>query len=193
MSYESLVVSADDSRLTTHDLILASASPRRLQLLQSIGIKPAHIVAPDIDETPRKGELALDYAKRMALEKADAVQGNFVLAADTVVACGRRILPKGETEALARACLKQLANRRHKVITGVCVRKDGVSKVIAVTTLVQFGNVDIDAYIATAEWEGKAGGYAIQGAAAAFTKMIRGSYTNVVGLPLYEVLKLLRQ
>lgn len=175
-----------------NSLILASASPRRLQLLQSIGITPAKIIPPDIDETPRKGELTLDYAKRLAREKADAVQGDFVLAADTVVACGRRILPKGETVAMARECLKLLTGRRHKVITGVCVRKDGKSKVIAVTTLVQFGPIDIDAYIATGEWEGKAGAYAIQGAAAAFTKMIRGSYTNVVGLPIYEVSKLLK-
>ncbi|MFZ4125248.1 MAG: Maf family protein [Rickettsiales bacterium] len=173
-------------------LILASASPRRLQLLAQIGITPSKIIPADIDETPHKGELPLAYAKRLAREKADAVSGNFVLAADTVVACGRRILPKGENKAMARECLKLLTNRRHKVITGVCVRKNGVSKVIAVTTLVQFGTVDIDAYITTGEWEGKAGGYAIQGAAAAFTKMIRGSFTNVVGLPLYEVSRLLK-
>lgn len=173
-------------------LILASASPRRLQLLQSIGITPAHIIPPNIDETPRKGEAPLVYAKRMALEKAQAVQGAFVLAADTVVACGPRILPKGEDEATARDCLRQLSGRRHKVITGVCLRRNGQSSVIAVSTLVQFGTVDIDRYIATGEWEGKAGAYAIQGAAAEFTKMIRGSYTNVVGLPVYEVSKLLR-
>lgn len=174
------------------ELILASASPRRLQLLHSIGITPAKIIPPNIDETPRKGESPVIYAKRMAFEKAHAVEGNFILAADTVVACGPRILPKGENEAIARDCLRQLSNRRHKVITGVCVRRGEQSKVIAVTTLVQFGPVDIDAYIATGEWEGKAGAYAIQGAAAEFTKMIRGSYTNVVGLPIFEVAKLVR-
>lgn len=173
-------------------LTLASASPRRLQLLQSIGITPAQVIAPNIDETPLKGEKPLVYAKRMAQEKAQAVRGELVLAADTVVACGPRILPKGEDEATARECLRLLSNRRHNVITGACIRRGEQTKIFAVTTLVQFGVVDIDAYIATGEWEGKAGAYAIQGAAAAFTKMIRGSYTNVVGLPIYEVSKLLK-
>jgi len=184
---------ASSSARNSVSLILASASPRRLQLLASINITPAHIIPPNIDETPHKGELPLDYAKRVATEKAHAVEGDFILAADTVVALGRRILPKGEDEATARECLKLLNNRRHKVITGVCVRKGDKSMTIAVTTLVQFGLIDIDVYIATKEWDGKAGAYAIQGAAAEFTKMIRGSYTNVVGLPVHETAKLLRK
>ncbi|RKQ73678.1 Maf family protein [Oceanibaculum indicum] len=180
-------------------LVLASASPRRLDLLAQIGIVPAAVDPADIDETPLPRELPVDHAKRLAEAKAAAVAarhpGCFVLAADTVVACGRRILPKAETEAEAKACLALLSGRRHRVIGGVClVTPKGKSVARAITTAVAFKRLaaeEIAFYLAGGEWRGKAGGYAIQGFAAVFARQIVGSYSNVVGLPLYETYGLL--
>lgn len=181
-------------------LVLASASPRRLDLLRQIGVIPGIVDPADLDETPRKGELPAPHAARLAAEKARAVAGRhphrFVLAADTVVACGRRILPKAEDERTARRCLALLSGRRHRVHGGlVLLAPDGRLHVRAVTTIVAFKRLDaneIDSYIASGEWHGKAGGYAIQGRAAAFVRALNGSYSNVVGLPLFETAQLLK-
>ncbi len=181
-------------------LILASASPRRLELLAQIGIVPDEIVPADIDEAAGKSERPLDLAKRLAAAKArhvaDQFPGNLVLGADTVVACGRRVLPKARDEAEARACLELLSGRRHRVHGGVSVI-DAEGKVHGrlVTTAVVFRRLsgkEIDDYLGGGEWRGKAGAYAIQGAAAEFIPKIIGSYTNVVGLPLTETAALLR-
>jgi nucleoside triphosphate pyrophosphatase len=180
-------------------LVLASASPRRLDLLRQIGIEPAAVDPAAIDETPRPRELPAAYARRMAAAKAEAVAprhpGAFVLAADTTVALGRRILPKAEDPASARQCLNLLSGRRHRVLGGVAViAPDGRRAERLVTTVVAFkrlGRAEIDAYLASGEWHGKAGGYAIQGRAGALIPWIRGSYPNVVGLPLAEVAALL--
>lgn len=180
-------------------LVLASASPRRLDLLRQIGLTPDHIDPAHVDETPSPKELPAKHAARLALAKAQAVaarhRGAYVLAADTVVACGRRILPKAETVADARACLKLLSGRRHRVLTGVAVIAPGGRDVVRVAeTAVRFRRLsddDIRAYLAAGEWHGKAGGYAIQGRAAAFAAWLGGSYSNVVGLPLYETAALL--
>ena len=177
-------------------LVLASASPRRLALLAQIGIAPDEVIATDIDETPLKREtpallaLRLARAKALAPEAADAT----VLAADTVVAVGRRILPKAETEAEARACLALLSGRSHRVFTAVAVRRAGVTRDRLVETRVAFKRLtaeDIETYIASGEWRGKAGGYAVQGLAARYILSIVGSYSAVVGLPLYETALLL--
>lgn len=178
-------------------LVLASASPRRQDLLRQIGIVPARIAPADLDETPLKDELPRDHALRLACAKAAAVAadpsntGHFILAADTVVACGRRILPKAEDSDTARRCLSLLSGRRHRVYGGVALmRPDGVVRSRLVETIVQVRRLnpdDIAAYLATGEWDGKAGGYAIQGAFAAFVKFIGGSYSNIVGLSLYDV------
>lgn len=180
-------------------LILASASPRRLQLLASIGVTPDQVIPADIDETPLKRELPLAYVQRVARGKAMLIAERHpdatVLAADTVVALGRRILPKAEDEATARACLQLLSNRRHLVFTHVVVIRNGTLREETVETLIRFRYLppaDIDAYIASGEWDGKAGGYAIQGLAATYIPLMRGSHSNVVGLPLYETAKLLR-
>ncbi len=181
--------------MTHAAFILASASPRRLALLASVGIAPDHVIPADLDETPHKGELPRDYVQRVAREKAQAVAITCpharILAADTVVAVGRRILPKAEDDATARDCLRLLSGRRHRVFTAVCMLlPDGSPREKLVETVVQFARLTpsmIDDYIATGEWDGKAGGYAIQGAAQAFIPFIRGSYSNVVGLPLAEV------
>ena len=182
------------------DLILASASPRRLQLLQQIGIIPCEILPANTEETPLKDELPAKYATRIASDKARVVAGQrpdaIVLAADTVVACGRRIVHKAEDEATARACLKLLSGRRHRVYTAVCIAKENAQKSVLVMTHVQFRRLldsDIDHYIASNEWQGKAGGYAIQGLAQSFIPRINGSYSNVVGLPLAETAQLLKQ
>lgn len=168
-------------------------------MLAQIGIVPGSVSPAEIDETPGKAELPRDLAKRLAVEKARAVSadhaGAFVLAADTVVACGRRALPKAETEEEARRCLALLSGRRHCVYGGVClVSPDSTETVRVVMTTVQFKRltrVDIDAYIVSGEWRGKAGGYAIQGLAARHIPQINGSYTNVVGLPLHDVAQML--
>ena len=184
----------------TSPLILASASPRRLALLEQVGITPARIEPADIDETVHPRELPRPHALRIATEKARTVHarraGNVVLAADTVVACGRRILPKAENDATVTECMNLLSGRRHTVITAVAlVDTTGRLKTRVVETKVAFRSLDaqeIAAYVQSAEGLGKAGGYAIQGRAAAFVRMINGSYTNVVGLPLTETLLMLR-
>ena len=179
-------------------LILASASPRRLALLAQIGVVPDGVAPADIDETPRKDELPRPLAERLARAKAQAVvrPGALVLAADTVVACGRRVLPKAEDAAQARACLELLSGRRHHVVTGVVlVAPDGRRTERVADSVVGFARLtrpQIDAYIDSGEWHGKAGGYAIQGHAAAFVRFLSGSYSNVVGLPLFETAQLLR-
>ena len=177
-------------------LVLASASPRRRELLAQIGIIPEHIVAPDVDETPQRHELPRDYVRRIARSKAAAVTGALVLAADTAVAAGRRILPKAESEAQARSCLAILSGRRHRVFTAVVVAEaSGVIRerlVDSVVTFARLTQADIDSYVASGEWQGKAGGYAIQGEAARFIRFLSGSYSGVVGLPLFETAQLLR-
>ena len=179
-------------------LILASASPRRLALLAQIGVVPDGVAPAEIDETPQKDELPRPLAERLARAKAQAVArpGALVLAADTVVACGRRVLPKAEDAAQARACLELLSGRRHHVVTAVVlVAPDGRRTERVADSAVGFARLtraQIDAYIDSGEWHGKAGGYAIQGHAAAFVRFLSGSYSNVVGLPLFETAQLLR-
>lgn len=177
--------------------VLASASPRRLALLRQIGLAPADVKAADIDETPQEGELPQRLAARLAREKALAacMPSTVVLAADTVVACGRRILPKADDENDARACLALLGGRAHRVITGVAVAREGIVRVRCVLTRVTFKRLsltEIDSYVASGEWRGKAGGYGIQGRAERFVTALNGSYSNVVGLPLYETVGLLQ-
>lgn len=179
-------------------LILASASPRRLALLTTIGITPSQILPADIDETPLKNELPHLYAKRVATAKVALIAAKHpeavVLAADTVVACGKRILPKAEDEKTARACLKLLSGKRHRVYTAIAIAKDRKIHFDTVMTMVQFArltNKDIEHYIASKEWEGKAGGYAIQGLAEAFIPRINGSVSNVIGLPLAKTKNML--
>jgi septum formation protein len=178
-------------------LTLASASPRRLALLAQIGVTPDAILAPDIDETPRPAEKPRHYAQRLALEKLAAIPAaGFVIAADTVVAAGARILPKTMVMAEAQACLKRLSGRRHDVLTAVAVRgPDGKIFTRTVASVVGFARLDdaqMAAYLDSGEWQGKAGGYAIQGRAAAFIDFLSGSYSGVVGLPLHETANLLR-
>jgi len=179
-------------------LVLASASPRRLDLLAQIGIVPDRVLAPDIDETPVKDEQPRAYASRLARAKAAAVEAPdcLVLAADTVVAAGRRILPKAETETEARSCLALLSGRRHRVMTAVVLaapdRRRTERLVMSVVAFARLTTPQIDAYLASGEWRGKAGGYAIQGGAGAFVRFLSGSYSNVVGLPLFETAQLLR-
>lgn len=180
-------------------LVLASASPRRLELLAQVGIVPDAVCPADIDETPLKGEGPRVYAERMAREKAAAIASGeknaFVLAADTVVACGSRILPKAEDEATAAKCLDLLSGRAHRVYTGISLVAGGRQVTKSVMTRVTFANLcqaDQKAYLASGEWHGKAGGYAIQGRAAALIRSVNGSYSNVVGLPLYETVNLLK-
>lgn len=180
-------------------LVLASSSERRLQLLLAIGRKPSSIVASNIDETPHEGELPHNLATRLSAAKATTVAckhgKSFILAADTVVACGRRILPKANTKEEARMCLKLLSGRRHRVWGGVSViTPSGKLKSILVMTKVHFKRLskdEIASYLLSCEWKGKAGGYAIQGRASIFIKFLAGSYSNVVGLGLYETDKLL--
>ena len=185
------------ARLVDLQLILASASPRRRELIARLGIEPAAIAKADIDEAPHKGELPRVYAARMAREKAQAVagEGAYVLAGDTVVALGRRILPKAEDAATARACLKLLSGRRHRVLSAVALlAPDGTLRERLSETIVRFKPLsarEIDAYIAGGEWHGKAGGYAIQGSAEGLIAWISGSHSGVVGLPLFETRGLL--
>lgn len=181
-------------------LVLASASPRRRDLLAQIGVNPDRIAPSDIDETPRPRELPRVYAARMAAGKAEAARASiddaFILAADTVVACGRRILPKTETAEEAASCLALLSGRRHRVLGAVVLcAPDGRRVERLVTSTVTFKRLsleEIDFYIASREWRGKAGGYAIQGCAGAFVSALNGSYSNVVGLPLAETYTMLR-
>lgn len=179
--------------------ILASASPRRLDLLAQIGLRPDAVDAPNVDEAVLPRELPAAYARRIAQEKLAAVTlrhpSAFVLAADTVVALGRRILPKAEDAATARRCLELLSGRRHKVVGGIAIAAaDGRQTVRVVTTNVIFKRLEpaeIERYLAGGEWHGKAGGYAVQGQAAAFIPSIGGSYSNIVGLSLSDVYAML--
>ena len=183
-------------------IVLASDSPRRRDLLSQIGIEPVAIIPPNIGETPHRQELPQRYALRMAREKALAVvlpenikNSAVVLAGDTVVSVGRRILPKAETEDQARDCLALLSGRGHRVYGGIAVRlADGTLRSRVVKSSVIFKRMsrdEIDAYITAGDWQGKAGGYAIQGRAAAYIRHICGSYSNIVGFSLYDVTALL--
>ena len=186
-------------------LVLASGSPRRLSLLNQAGIEPDALRPADVDETPRRGELPRACANRLARVKADAalksvqlddeLRGAFILSADTVVAVGRRILPKADLLDEAAQCLRLLSGRSHRVHTGVCLVTPKESfRQRLIETRVRFKRLtddDIEAYLASGEWRGKAGGYAAQGIAGSFIVKIVGSYTNVVGLPLYETATLL--
>ncbi len=179
-------------------LVLASASQRRLELLRQIGVEPDAVIAADVDETPRRHETPRALALRLARDKAEAVSAPDarILAADTVVAVGRRILPKAETEAQARACLALLSGRGHRVYTGVALKTpDRRVRERLVETRVTFKTLsaaEVEYYIASGEWQGKAGGYAAQGLAGGFMISIVGSYSSVVGLPLYETANLLQ-
>ncbi len=180
-------------------LVLASSSPRRRELLARIGIVPARSVSPEIDETPLPAELPRAYALRLATAKARAVPrgpGEIVLAGDTTVALGRRILPPADTEAVQRGLLSKLSGRRHQCISAVCViDASGHERTRLVETIVSFKRLsadEIDAYIASGEGLGKAGGYAIQGRAEALIRSITGSHSGVMGLPLFETRALLR-
>jgi septum formation protein len=188
--------------VSKHDsprLILASASPRRRDLLKQIGIVPDEIVSPQVDETQRPREKPADLARRLAEAKARAVaasgRGCLVLGADTIVACGRRVLPKAAGADEARRALTLLSGRRHRVLGGICViGADARARHRLVTTVVSFKRLEareIEQYIASGEWRDKAGGYAVQGRAAVFVRKIIGSYSNVVGLPLFETAALL--
>jgi septum formation protein len=186
-------------------LILASASPRRLALLQQVGLDPDALLPVDLDETPKKGELPRLLASRLAGEKAEAalkvaasrpeLAGAYLVAADTVVSVGRRILPKCEVINEAAQCLRLLSGRAHRVYSGVVVvTPKGAMRRRIVESRVRFKRLstdEIEAYLASGEWRGKAGGYAIQGLAGGFVQKIIGSYSSVVGLPLFETLSLL--
>jgi septum formation protein len=186
-------------------LILASGSPRRLDLLRQIGIEPARLMPMDLDETPKKSEHPRSLARRLSTDKAEAalkaVKGepmwrdSYILAADTVVAVGRRILPKAEYVEEASSALHLLSGRSHWVFTGVClVTPDRKVRQKIVETKVRFKRLsgqDIESYLASGQWRGKAGAYAIQGIAGSFAQKLVGSYTNVVGLPLFETAQLL--
>ncbi len=180
------------------NLILASSSPRRLDLLRSVGITPAHIIPADIDETPRDRERPRDYALRMAIEKCLAIphqSDSFTLAADTVVACGHRILPKAETREDAIYCLDLLSGRRHRVWGGICIRTPSEKLITrVVSTIVKFKTLskfDKEFYLESGEWNGKAGGYAVQGLAASYIPFISGSYSNIVGLSVSDTTAML--
>jgi len=186
-------------------LVLASGSPRRLELLRQAGIEPDRLMPLDIDETPRRAEHPKALARRLARQKAEAAlsflrgdpnwPNRFVLAADTVVAVGRRILPKAERVEEASSGLYLLSGRAHKVYTGIClVTPNDTFRLKVVDTRVRFKRLsrqEIESYIASGQWRGKAGGYAIQGLAGSFVAKLVGSYTNVVGLPLHETVNLL--
>jgi septum formation protein len=180
-------------------LILASASPRRLDLLRQAGIEPDLIAPADIDETPLKAETPDKHALRLAIEKARAVAAlhpnAYILAADTVVGCGRRILPKAEDVATAARCLALISGRRHRVLGGIAlIAPSGRMATRLVESAVVFkrlSTAETASYLASGEWHGKAGGYAIQGRAAAYIRFMSGSYSNVVGLSLYDVHQLL--
>lgn len=185
--------------MTAPQLVLASSSPRRRELLARIGVEPARIESPDIDETPRKGEAPRAYALRLAEAKARAVhrhEGEIVLAGDTTVAAGRRILPPADTAEVQRDLLALLSGRRHRCISAVCViDAAGKARTRTVETVVTFKRLtdeEIESYIASGEGLGKAGGYAIQGRAEALIRFVSGSHSAVIGLPLYETRALLK-
>jgi septum formation protein len=186
-------------------LVLASGSPRRLALLQQAGLEPDALLPADIDETPLKAETPRELVRRLARTKAEVarrtartreeLEGAFVVAADTVVSVGRRILPKAEVVEEAAACLRLLSGRTHRVYTAVCVvtPRDAVRERL-VESRVRFKRLsreDMEGYLASGQWRGKAGGYAIQGLAGTFVVKLVGSYPNIVGLPLYETISLL--
>ena len=186
-------------------LVLASGSPRRIELLQQAGIEPDRIVPADVDETPHRAEHPRSLAKRLSRAKADKAhamlskepgwEGAYILAADTVVAVGRRILPKAELVDEASNCLRLLSGRSHRVFSGVCmITPSGKVREKLVETRVRFKRLsreELESYLASGQWRGKAGGYAVQGLAGSFVVKLVGSYTNVVGLPLYETVNLL--
>ena len=186
-------------------LVLASGSPRRLALLNQAGIEPDSLQPAEIDEIPVKGELPRALANRLAREKAqvalasiridEELRGSYIIAADTVVAVGRRVMPKADMLEDAAACLRMLSGRNHRVYTGIClVTPKEAFRQRLVETRVRFKRLskeDLEGYLASGEWRGKAGGYAIQGLAGTFVVKLVGSYTNVVGLPLYETMSLL--
>ncbi len=179
-------------------LLLGSASPRRKELLAGLGIVPDAILPPDIDESPRKGELPRPYCMRIAREKAMAVpsgEDDIVLCADTTVALGRRILGKPENAGEAAAFLTLLGGRRHQVITAVVVRKGQkvwARESVSAVKMKRLSDVELNAYLAGGDWRGKAGGYGIQGAAGAFIPWISGSFTGIMGLPVAETAALLQ-
>ena len=184
--------------MTAPSLILASASPRRRELPARLGIEPSAIAAADIDESEAPGELPRAYAARVAREKALAVDGGnaFVLSGDTVVALGRRILPKAEDADTARRCLALISGRRHRVLSAVALKyPDGTLRERLSETVVRVRRLtpdEIEAYLASGEWHGKAGGYAIQGSFEGLIAAIAGSHSGVMGLPLYETRALLK-
>ncbi|MCI0465983.1 MAG: Maf family nucleotide pyrophosphatase [Beijerinckiaceae bacterium] len=194
-----------DSRTWRPRLVLASASPRRLELLQQIGIEPDALLPADLDETPRKLELPRNLAARLAFEKTQAaarlassrpeLAEAFIIGADTVVSVGRRILPKCENVAEAAQSLRLLSGRAHRVHSAVClITPKGRARQKLVETRLRFKRLsggEIEAYLGSGEWRGKAGGYALQGLAAGFAQKLAGSYSAVVGLPLFETLSLL--
>ena len=186
-------------------LILASGSPRRLDLLKQVGIEPVRLMPMDLDETPKKSEHPRSLARRLSTDKARAAydeirrdpvwNDSYIVAADTVVAVGRRILPKAEYLEEASSALHLLSGRSHWVFTGVClITPSGTVRQKIVETKVRFkrlSGLDIESYLASGEWRGKAGGYAVQSIAGCFVQKLVGSYTNVVGLPLFETLQML--
>lgn len=186
-------------------LILASGSPRRIELLQQAGIEPDRIMPADVDETPERSEHPRSLAKRLSRVKAETAlaklrhepdwDGGYILAADTVVAVGRRILPKTELVDEASNCLRLLSGRSHRVYSGIClITPGGKVRQKLVESRVRFKRLsreELESYLASGQWRGKAGGYAIQGLAGSFVVKLVGSYTNVVGLPLYETVNLL--
>ncbi|HEV7909642.1 MAG TPA: Maf-like protein [Methylocella sp.] len=194
-----------DDRAWRPRLVLASASPRRLELLQQIGIEPDALLPADLDETPRKNELPRSLAVRLAEEKTGAagriaasrpeLAGAYIIGADTVVSVGRRILPKCEIVAEAAQSLRLLSGRAHRIHTAVClITPKGRARHKLVETrlrLKRLSAAEIEAYLGSGEWRGKAGGYAIQGLAGAFAQKLIGSYSAVAGLPLYETMSLL--
>ena len=180
-------------------LVLASSSPRRLALLRRLGVEPSRTVSPAIDETPLKAELPRAYALRLAVAKAGAVErgeNEVVLAGDTTVALGRRILPPADTPAIQRALLEKLSGRRHHVLSAICViDATGKARTRLSDTIVAFkplSAAEVDAYVDGGEGLGKAGGYAVQGYAEAFVRFLAGSHSGVVGLPLFETRALLK-
>jgi septum formation protein len=183
----------------TKGLVLASASSRRLELLNKINIVPEIIQAANIDETPKKKEKPIEYCKRLAREKGDFVFQNYpdmtVLSADTIVFCSNKIFGKASSDQEARSFLNFFSGRKHSVLTAIYLRNKNLSKIkysISKVTFIRLEKKDIDIYLATREWENKAGAYAIQGYAERFVKTINGSYSNIVGLPLQQAFNLLK-
>ena len=183
----------------TKGLVLASASSRRLELLNKINIVPEIIQAANIDETPKKKEKPIEYCKRLAREKGDFVFQNYpdmtVLSADTIVFCGNKIFGKASSDEEARSFLNFFSGRKHSVLTAIYLRNKNLSKIkysISKVTFIRLEKKDIDIYLATKEWKNKAGAYAIQGYAERFVKTINGSYSNIVGLPLQQAFNLLK-